>query len=49
MYAIIYIKESGLIVLVIDRTKALCYGYTPDCAEMIVNEPPQKGKRYIDK
>ena len=43
MYSIIYLKDTRMIIRIIDRRKAISYSYTPDCAEMIVDQLPPKG------
>lgn len=43
MYTIIYDKETRRIIRIIDRTKCIAYGYSPNCAELIVDQLPPKG------
>ena len=47
MYSIIYHKDTRRIIRIIDRTKVISYSYTPDCAEMIVDQLPPKGQRTV--
>ena len=43
MYSIIYHKDTRRIIRIIDRTKCVSYGYSPNCAELIVDQLPPKG------
>lgn len=47
MYTIIYHKNTRRIIRIIDRTKVIAYGYSPDCAEMIVDQLPPKGQTTV--
>ena len=47
MYSIIYEKDTRKIVKVIDREKVISYSYTPNCAEMIVENPPPKDQEKV--
>lgn len=47
MYSIIYLKATRTIIRIIDRRKAISYSYTPDCAEMIVDQLPPKGQKTV--
>ena len=47
MYSIIYLKDTRTIIRIIDRRKSISYSYTPDCAEMIVDQLPPKGQETV--
>ena len=47
MYSIIYLKDTRRIIRIIDRRKAISYSYSPDCAEMIVDQLPTKGQETV--
>ena len=47
MYTIIYNKFTRRIIRIIDRTKAVSYSYSPNCAEMIVDQLPPKEQETV--
>ena len=47
MYTIIYNKFTRRIIRIIDRTKVISYSYSPDCAEMIVDQLPPKDQTEV--